>query len=151
SADHAVFTARVLVAGRSLNANSICCGDEALIHDRSAGDWAIGIVKERFWGLPSWTNLVLLRQYVYWQGETYFIDGFRNGTLPSRLLPIVEGGISCSRTRLAQEAVPDLRLLRRPPLEGHTRLIGSVRGPDPSAAPSVRPTPTFAVGAHIEV
>jgi hypothetical protein len=155
SASHAVFTAKVLFAGRSLsamfNSNSIFRGDAALIKERSAGDWALGVVKERFWGLPGWTSLVLLRNYIYWDGETYFIDGYREGKLLTRLFPIVEGGIGCSRTRVVQEAAPDLRLLHKPPPEGHTRIIGSVRGPDMPTPGLARPVPAFALGARINV
>jgi hypothetical protein len=113
---HAVFTARVIFVGRSA---------EALINDRGffrdpqipesrdprVGDWGIGVVQEKFWGLPSWSRLVLLTNYMYRKNATYFVDGSRGRGLLARMLPIVEGRIGCSRTKLAQDAVVDLRAL----------------------------------------
>ena len=57
SPTHAVFTARVVFASRSIDA----LGDEHSGlrrpgRDREVGDWAIGIVQERFWGMPRWTR-----------------------------------------------------------------------------------------------
>jgi len=109
SPNHAVFTARVIVVGRSFRA---LIGHHG-IYDQHAGDWAVGVVQERFWGLPSWgPHLVLLTNFIYRRGETYFIDGARENGLLTRALPIVEAGIGCSRSRLAQDAVVDLHLLR---------------------------------------
>src|SRR5262249_18920353 len=119
------------------------------VHDRQAGDWAIGIVKERFWGMPRWTNLALLTNYLYWEGETYFVDGDRSKGVLTRFLPIVEGGIGCSRTKPAQDAVVDLRTLRKPPPAG-ARVIGYVRAPEPFRPFPSRPPPgAFVPGAQI--
>jgi hypothetical protein len=109
SPSHAVFTARVIFVGRSLEA----LRERQGIYDRHAGEWAIGVVQERFWGIPSrGPYLVLLTNFIYRRGETYFIDGSRESGLLTRALPIVGAGIGCSRSRLAQDAVVDLRLLR---------------------------------------
>jgi len=152
-----VFTAKILFAGRTIEAMtrrpSIFRGDEPYtIHDRKAGDWAVGIIQERFWGMPSWARLVLLTNYVYWEGETYFVDGSRYAGLLTRLLPIVEGGIGCSRTKPAQDAMADLRMLRRPPAATETRLVGYVRGPEAFASGLTRPVKApFAAGAQIHI
>ena len=142
----AVFTAKVLYAGRSIS---------SLLRIREGwgwGDWAIGVVQEEFWGMPRWTHLVLLTNYVYWEGETYFVDGRRlNGWL-TQFLPIVEGGIGCSRTKLAQNSIVDLRLLRKPPPAGKTRAMGYVRTPETFTSVFERPSkPTFVAGAQIAV
>ncbi len=149
----AVFTARVVFAARSMD--SLGDGPNGLRPsgpDRRVGEWAIGIVQERFWGMPRWTRLVLLTNFVYWEGETYFVDGYRVEGLMTQFLPIVEGGISCSRTKPVQDAVVDLRLLRRPPPPGGTRVMGHVRGPEIFTPRLVRPRkPAFIAGATIEV
>jgi hypothetical protein len=149
----AVFTAKVVFAARSIDAQRNSGGGvRSPDGGRQLGDWAIGIVQERFWGMPRWTRLVLLTNYVYWQGETYFVDGRRVGGLLTRFLPIVEGGIGCSRTKPIEHAIVDVRLLRRPPPPGATRLVGYVRGPEVFTAALVRPTrPASIAGATIEV
>jgi hypothetical protein len=140
SPTQAVFTARVVFAARSIDAlGAVHSALHLSGRDRKVGDWAIGIVQERFWGMPHWTRLVLLTNYVYWEGETYFVDGRRAEGLLTQFLPIVEGGISCSRTKPMQDAIVDLRLLRRPPLPGATRVIGYVRGPEIFTPGIVRP------------
>jgi hypothetical protein len=109
---HAVFTARVIFVGRSMNT---LFDDRSIFRDRQfseCGDWAIGVVQEKFWGLPSWSRLVLLTNYVYRKNAVYFVDGSRGRGVLARALPIVEGGISCSRTKLAKDAAVDLRALR---------------------------------------
>jgi hypothetical protein len=137
SAIHAVFTAKVLLAGRSL-------------HDLRHDVWAIGIIQERFWGMPHWTRLVLLTNFIYRQGETYFVDGRRDLGLISQFFPVVEGGIICSRTRPVQEALVDMRILHKP--AAGTRLIGYVRGPEPFVTDYDRPVkPAFVAGAQFEV
>ncbi len=156
SPTHAVFTARVVFAARSLNeltdAHSILRPSGS---DRNVGDWAIGIVEERFWGMPLWTRFVLLTNHLYWDGETYFIDGLRYEGLLTRFFPIVEGGEGndgCTRTKPVQESVIDLRLLRTPPPPGSTRVLGYVRGPEIFTSVFDRPRqPVFVAGATIEV
>ena len=113
---HAVFTTQVIFVGRSIEALTQDSGvfrDPRMpeSHDSHAGDWAIGVVRERFWGLPSWSHFVLLTNYIYYKDETYFVDGSRGRGLLTRMLPIVEGRINCSRTRLAKDAMVDLRAL----------------------------------------
>jgi hypothetical protein len=110
---HAVFTARVIFVGRSIGA---LMEDKGIFRDPQSGDpsfgeWGIGVVQEKFWGLPSWSRLVLLTNFIYRKHVTYFVDGSRGRGLLSRMLPIVEGRIGCSRTKPAQEAVVELRVL----------------------------------------
>jgi len=153
SPTHAVFTARVIFAARSINAlKDAHNGLRASGPDRNVGDWAIGIVQERFWGMPGWARLALLTNDIYWEGETYFVDGRRDEGVLTQFLPIVAGGIGCSRTRLVQDAIVDLRLLRRPPPPGGTRAMGYVRAPEIFTPGTVRPRkPAFVAGATIEV
>jgi hypothetical protein len=54
---------------------------------------------------------VLLRNCVYWKGETYFIDGWRDAGLLTWAIPVVEGRINCSRSNPVQNAIVDMRLL----------------------------------------
>jgi hypothetical protein len=156
SPTHAVFTAKILFAGRSIRGiirpQSILRGDPAdSIRDHGAGDWAIGMVEETFWGTPHWARFVLLTNNLYWEGETYFIDGRRDQGLLTQYLPVVGGGVSCSRTRPAQTAVVDLRLLRRPPAGG-TRIMGYVRGPGVFTSLRDRPAKApFLAGIRIQV
>ncbi len=157
SPTHAVFTAKVVFTGRSIEAmtrpSSIFRSHSShTIHDRRAGDWAIGIVEERFWGMPHWTSLVLLTNNIYWEGETYFVDGGRQEGLLTQFLPLVEGGVGCSRTRTIQNAIVDLRLLRKPPPPTGTRIIGYVRAPEAFTPVLARPAkPAFLAGAQIHV
>lgn len=150
---HAVFTAKVLFAGRSIDAmmdRGIEFGPWSW--GQRNGDWAIGIVQEQFWGMPHWTRLVLLINYVYWQGETYFVDGQRSEGWLTHFLPIVEGGVGCSRTQPIQFSLVDLRLLRKPPPEGRGRAMGYVLAPEIYTSPFERPPkPTFVAGAQITV
>ena len=153
SPTHAVFTAKILLAGRSIDTLVGSHGGlDSSGGDHRVGDWAIGLVQERFWGMPHWTRLVLLTNYVYWEGETYFIDGDRFKGLLTQFLPFVAGGIGCSRTKPAQNAIIDLRLLRKPPEVGGRRVMGYVRGPEPFTPGLARPnTPNFVAGALIQL
>jgi hypothetical protein len=143
-----VFTAKVVYAARSIYSLT-------RIREYDGGDWgdwAIGIVQEQFWGMPRWTHLVLLTNYVYWGGETYFVDGNRSAGWLTQFLPIVRGDVGCSRTKPAQNSIVDLRLLRKPLLEGKTRVMGYVRAPETFTSVFERPpTPTFVAGAQIAV
>ena len=110
---HTVFTARVIYVGLSVHTWLQIRSNPNALHDDPIGEWAIGVVQERFWGVPSWEpHLVLLTNFIYRRGETYFIDGTRENGLLTGLLPIVDAQIGCSRSRLAQDAGVDLRLLR---------------------------------------
>ena len=153
---HAVFTARIIYVGRSLEARTrntglFRSGHSAAVLDPRVGDWAVGVVQERFWGLPSWApRLVLLTDYIYWKGETYFIDGGRANGLLTQFLPIVGAGVNCSRTRPASDAVVELRALREAPSASGRRLIGYVRQPEEFVGGLVPPIPPKpAVGARI--
>lgn len=149
SARHAVFTARAIYVGRSVSALTRGTG----VHGLAVGDWAIGVVKERFWGVPSrWPHLVLMTDYIYWKGETYFIDGMRENGLLTRALPIVETRPGCSRSRPIEYAVIDLRVLHEAPATGSTRLIGYVKSPEEFRGVFQPPiAPTFVAGARIDV
>ncbi|MGA2346613.1 MAG: carboxypeptidase-like regulatory domain-containing protein, partial [Candidatus Sulfotelmatobacter sp.] len=104
-----------------------------------------------FWGLPWTPRLVLLTNFIYWKGETYFIEGSRSHGLLRERLPIIEGGVSCSRTRPIGDAVVDLRLLHEPASTG-ARLIGYVREPQRFVGGLVPPVPPKpAAGAKISV
>jgi hypothetical protein len=149
---HAVFTARVIFAARSIEARRTVNGMSPTGPDGDVGDWAIGAVQEKFWGIPRWTRFVLLRNNIYWKGETYFVDGRRADGLLTQLLPIVEGDVGCSRTRPVQYAAVDLRVLRRPSPPGATRVTGVVHGPETFTSGLVRPrTHAFVSGARIEI
>lgn len=152
SSHHAVFTARVVFAGPSIETRGRSTGFWSSSPDSGVGDWAIGVVEDDFWGIPRWTRLVLLTNHIYWKGETYFVDGRRSGGLLTQFLPIVEGGVGCSRTRPVQRAAVDLRLLRTPPSTGSTRLTGYVVGPETFRPGLVRPQGALpAAGTRIDV
>ena len=155
---HAVFTARVIFVGRSIEALT---RDRGLFRDAQipgardphVGDWAIGVVEERFWGLPSWSRVVLLTNFIYWKDADYFVDGSRGRGLLTRVLPIVEGRINCSRTKPALDAAVDLRALHEVPSARGARLLGYVREPETTFVRGLaRPSPpTFAKGEKISV
>jgi hypothetical protein len=128
---HAVFTASLIYVGHK---NTDRLGWQA-------GDWAIGIVQDRFWGLPGWnSHLVLLTHAIFWENETYFIDGRRPEGLLTRFLPIVEAG-PCSRSRPLVDATLELRVLHRRLPESGARIIGYVRKPEPFTQGLTPPEP----------
>jgi hypothetical protein len=149
---HAVFTARIVLAGRSLDALIERRGVLWRDADRREGDWAIGVVQERFWGLPRWMpRLVLLTNCIFWQGETYFVDGTVVMRPLVRLLPIVSAG-PCTRTSPVEWAVADLRLLRQPRSASGTRIIGFVKQPKAFAyGLSALSPPKAVAGAQIRL
>jgi hypothetical protein len=101
---HAVFTARAVYVGLSLSSRRQI-RQYPQVTDPRVGDWAIGTVQERFWGMPAgWPRLVLMTNFVFWKGETYFIDGDRVRNIAG-ILPVVEGGIGCSRSRRVEDAI----------------------------------------------
>jgi hypothetical protein len=122
SSSHVVITARIL---RTAHTNKIA--------GSWAGSWAIGIVKERFWGLPSWVRVVLLTNSIYWEDKTYLVSGFRAYGALARLLPIVDathcGGVFAAPVG---DVGPELRLLREAPAEGERRIVGNVLAANPS-------------------
>lgn len=140
STSQAVFTARVLYAGLSLTTKRDLRWSSTQSLDPHVGEWAIAVVQERFWGLSSWNpRLVLLTNFIYWQGETYFIDGDRQNGLLTRALPIIEAGIGCSRSRPIQDAMIDLRVLHESQPAAGGRLLGYVRKPEPFRGGIERP------------
>ena len=116
---HSVFTAHLIRVGHSTRASG-----------RWLGDWAIGRVQDRFWGLSSWTHVVLLTNGTFWEGEKYFIDGSPSQGLLARFLPIVEAG-PCARTKPIVDATLELHLLRERTSAKSRRLVGYVRRPEP--------------------
>jgi hypothetical protein len=122
---HAVFTAKVIRVGHVTK-----------VAGRWAGKWAIGLVQERFWGLPPWRpHLVFITMHPFWEGETYLIDGNRDPRLLNRFLPIVEAG-PCTLTRPVNDAGVELRLLREIPSSREVRIAGRVEDhlhPEPLA------------------
>lgn len=157
---HAVFTARVIFVGGSVEG----AGHDSGIfhqshlphlpgdHDPRLGNWAIGVVQEEFWGLPTWApRLVLLTNYIYWKGGTYFVDGTRAHGLLAHMLPIVEGG-PCARTRPEHDAIVDVSVLRKPPSASGARVVGFVREPEVFVGGLAPPTPPHPyAGARISV
>jgi hypothetical protein len=139
---HAVFTARLIYVGHK---NTDRLGWQA-------GDWAIGVVQHRYWGLPWWNpRVVLLTHVIFWEGETYFIDGRRPEGLLTRLLPIVEAG-PCARSRPIVDAAVDLRVLQKTLPASGARIIGYVRKPEAWTQGLTPPTPhTPFIGAKITV
>jgi hypothetical protein len=148
SASHAVFTARAVFVGSSIDG----LFRDKRAHGSSTGNWAIGVVQEKFWGLSSWQpRLVLLTDFAYWKGETYFIDGSRGRGLVTRFLPIVAAG-PCSRSKPIEDAIVDLRLLRGALSNDGTHLIGYVTKPKIFVPGFARQTPPeFAAGAKIAI
>jgi hypothetical protein len=141
SPEHSVFTARVIRVHHQRETSG-----------KWAGDWAIGVVQERFWGIPRWGRLVLLTNYPFWEGETYFIDGRRAPGLLTRALPVVDAGTLCTRTRPVSEATVELRVLRQRKPSNGARIVGYVQRPQPFVAGFSPPVPsTPYVGAKIRV
>jgi hypothetical protein len=111
-----VFIARVIRTGHT-----------AQVSGKWVGDWGIGLVQERFWGLRSWMpRIVLLTNNVFQEGQSYFIDGRRSYLLLPQFLPIVEADF-CTRTRRVEDATIELRLLREAPGPEEMRIIGIVQ------------------------
>lgn len=115
---HAVFTARVIFAGRSIEARMQAGSifrDPRFpeSRDSNVGDWGIGVVQEKFWGLPSWSRFVLLTNNIYRKDTVYFLDGARGRGLLTRMLPIVDGRTGCSRTRPIAYATDELQALHQ--------------------------------------
>ena len=156
--DEEVFTARIILAGPSLETvrtspSGIWTPEAAYIPRGRVGDWAIGVVEEKFWGLPPWMPpIVLLTDDIYWRGETYFIDGRRGHGLFDRFLPIVSTTPGCSRTRVIDRASVDMRLLHQPLSATGRRVIGHMWEPEAyrdSLSPPVPVSP--AAGVPIDV
>lgn len=141
--DHAVFTARLILVGRT---------SETIFPAGMVGDWDVGVVQDRFWGVHSWLHLVLLTNHIFWKHQTYFIDGRRADGALTRFLPIVRAGRCGARSRPLIDAALELRVLHEKLPVGGARIIGYVRKPEPFTQGLTPPVPhrPFA-GAKITV
>lgn len=104
-------------------------------------DPGLAVVREHFWGLPSWNSRFVL--IAHWgighnplDGSTYFIDGHRSTGLLTRFLPIVEIA-HCGRSRLVDHAALDVRMLRDGPSQKAVRVVGQVTGAHYKPRPGV--------------
>ncbi len=142
SPEHVALTARLVRVG----------GHAKKISGRRVGEWAIGIVQERFWGLPWWNSrLVLLTDNIFWEGETYFVDGRRARGLLTHFLPIVETSLS-SRTKPVNDASVELHVLRNNNKIEGMRVVGYVHRPEPFRSRMQPPVPQLPfAGAKIKV
>jgi hypothetical protein len=106
-AGRVIFTARVVRVGRATKDSR-----------KDAGDWAVGVIRERFWGLRSWEPpLVFLTDGTFEVGQMYLIDGRRPEGALTRFLPIVKAG-PCSQSGLLVDRGVDLRVLEKGPPVG---------------------------------
>jgi hypothetical protein len=126
--DHVVITARVIRTAHT-----------ARIGGSWAGDWAIGIVEERFWGLPGWARVVFLTNSRFWEGRTFFVSGRRSRGILTRFLPLVDA-MACGSygSGPVADATIELRLLREAPAAGESRILGYVMGANPPI-PTTKP------------
>jgi hypothetical protein len=84
-----VFTARVVRVGPATKDSR-----------KDAADWAVGVIRERVWGLRSWDPpLVFITDGLFEEGQMYLIDGRRPEGALTRFLPIAEAG-PCSQSGL---------------------------------------------------
>jgi len=111
----AVFTARMIRVGHEKN-----------VSGKWVGEWGIGVVQERFWGVPWFaSHIVLLTNHVFRERESYFVDGRRSYGFFGRFLPIFEAG-PCARSRPLVDATLELRAAREGrPTNGAT-ILGRV-------------------------
>jgi hypothetical protein len=146
--EHAVFTARLVFVSHQIR-----------VSGKWAGEWAIGLVQEQFWGLLPWSpRLVLLTNSVFWEGEPFFISGRRARGLLTRYLPIVDTMPCLGVAQPVSREEVHLRVLRKPLHEDESRIIGEVQTPKrPSSRSSVyewiiqSATQTPVAGARIKV
>jgi hypothetical protein len=115
---HAVFTAQLIRVGHSRKE-----------YGAWVGDWAVGRVQERFWGLPwSAPHFVLLTDNVFLEDQSYFVDGGRAEGLLTRFLPIVSAGpFGCNRTKPAVYAALELHVLHEARPANGPRIVGYAR------------------------
>jgi hypothetical protein len=137
SSQQAVFIARAVYVGR--------IDREYAAHlDHKTGNWALASVQHRYWGLPWWSSqLVLLSDGAFEEGEEYFVDGDRS-SLISSFVPIVHLG-TCNRSGPLERADIDLRVLREGTPVSGIRIIGRV-----VRQPLGQP-PEFAQGIRVEI
>jgi hypothetical protein len=125
SPQHAVFTARLIRVAHT-----------GRVDDHWGGDWAVGIVEESFWGLPTWPlHFVLLINNTYWENTTVLASGGRAKGILTRFLPIVDTrGCGYFSDRMPDAEIY-LRLLRKRPASARNRIMGHVRSHKPVDRP----------------
>jgi len=117
--DHVVFTARLIRVGHVRK-----------VLGRWAGPWAIGWVEKRYWGLPAWMPpLVFIADGRFWEGETFFISGWRTQGLLAHFLPIVDAQGCLYRAGRLEEAEIYRRSIGRATPANQVFLIGYVYSP----------------------
>jgi hypothetical protein len=121
--EHAVFTARLIRSAHT-----------ARTPRQWVGDWAIGIIEEPFWGIAPFPHPVLVAGSFFFEGDTYLIDGSRDGGQLTQFLPIVYTS-PCSMTapvaganalQFGARATIEWRLLRHTSLHTGLHLLGAV-------------------------
>jgi hypothetical protein len=81
----------------------------------------VAVVQERFWGLPRWARIVLLK----WGrvGDEFFVDGRpAEGLLTGHIVPVLD--MKCTGSAFLKDAKVELRLLRDSPHWNGVRIIG---------------------------
>jgi hypothetical protein len=81
----------------------------------------VAVVQQRFWGLPRWARIVLLK----WGrvGDEFFVDGRRaGGVLTGHIVPVID--MKCTGSAALKDAKVELRLLRDSPHWSGVRIIG---------------------------
>jgi hypothetical protein len=112
--DQFVFTARILLVGRSFGSPEYSY-------------WSVARVQRRFPGLPSPTSDFVVFRGFFKRGERgeHFVDGRRGPGLLGRLLPIVEV-YCCCRTQPLDRAALELRVLQDGRPKSGVRIVGIV-------------------------
>jgi hypothetical protein len=107
---------------------------------------AVAVVQRRFWGLPWWAKVVLLKGGRV--GDEFFVDGRpSDGLLTRSIVPVVE--MKCTGSSYLKDAAVELRLLAGPSWQG-VRIIGQAVTREQSPLPGAKvvitgPTGTLAV------
>jgi hypothetical protein len=117
-ADPEVFTARVVLVGRSFGLPpGYSC-------------WSVAHVQRRFPGLASPISDFVVLRFFFKHGERgeYLVDGRRGPGLLGRVLPIIEV-YRCCHTQPLDQATVDLRALLDGPPKSGVRIIGRVYTP----------------------
>lgn len=147
--NQAVFTARTIVVGRSLNTFQWKSLWPSNIKPWQLGVWTVAKVERRLWGMP-WSHFVLLTNGVFWRGEPYFIDGRRPDGVLTRFLPIIEVG-RCTRSRPLFDADLEFRVLREgEPLNG-ARIMGHAEHLPSNSEYVERPTNHHLSGVRVSL
>jgi hypothetical protein len=126
SPNDAMFVAKIIQIGYP----------RGIVNGRIASMSALAIVKEKFWGLPSWNSkLVILTKYVYYEGDEYLIYGTRRGNWLTLGLPLFESHL-CGLSLQIQDAEIQLRIMHDGPPKSGIRIIGrTMRWPYGNNAP----------------